>query len=363
MTPMQRALELARQGLGTASPNPSVGAVLVRDGSIVGEGMTQPAGGPHAEAAAIAQAGEQARGAALYVTLEPCNYHGRTPPCVPAIVEAGIVEVHAATLDPNPRVDGRGAVDLEAAGVRVSVGEEEEAAQRLMEAHFTWITTGMPFVLAKYAMSLDGKIATAAGDSRWISGAASRRRVHRMRATCDAVMVGIGTALRDDPQLTARDEDDRPLDRQPLRVVMDSHARLPGTARLLSAPGRMLVAVADASPEREAALRDAGAELVRLPAADGRVDLRALLQHLGSREVTGLLVEGGGTLLASLFRQGLVDKVCAFVAPVLIGGRDAPTPWDGAGAGNVADALRLERVSIERLGDDMMVVGYPARRR
>ena len=331
MTPMQRALELAREALGAASPNPSVGAVLVRDGRIVGEGVTQPAGGPHAEAVAIAQAGERARGATLYVTLEPCNIHGRTPPCVPAIVDAGVAEVHAATLDPNPRIDGRGAADLEAAGVRVSVGEEEATARRLMECHFRWITTGTPFVTVKYAMSLDGKIATAAGDSRWISGAASRRRVHGMRATCDAIMAGIGTVVRDDPQLTARDEDDRPLERQPLRVVVDSHGRLPSDARLLRSPGRTLVAAAEVSAEREAALRDAGAEVLALPGADGRVDLRALLQHLGGREVTGLLVEGGGTLLASLFRQGLVDKVCAFVAPVLVGGRDAPTPWDGAG--------------------------------
>ena len=265
MTPMQRALELARQALGTASPNPSVGAVLVRDGRIVGEGVTQPAGGPHAEAVAIAQAGEKARGAALYVTLEPCNYHGRTPPCVPTIVRAGVAEVHAATLDPNPRVDGRGVADLEAAGVHVAVGEEEAAAQRLMETHFTWITTGMPFVLAKYAMSLDGKTATASGDSRWVSGAESRRLVHRMRATCDAIMVGIGTVLRDDPQLTARDEADRPLDRQPLRVVVDSHGWLPDGARLLGAPGRTLLAVAEASPEREESLRNAGAEVLAFP--------------------------------------------------------------------------------------------------
>ena len=363
MTPMQRALELARHALGAASPNPSVGAVLVRDGRIVGEGVTQPAGGPHAEAVAIAQAGDRARGAALYVTLEPCNYHGRTPPCVPAIIDAGVAQVHAATLDPNPRVDGRGVADLQAAGVRVAVGEEAAAAQRLMERHFRWITTGMPFVVAKYAMSLDGKIATAAGDSRWVSGAASRRRVHRMRSTCDAIMVGVGTVLRDDPQLTARDEDDRPMDRQPLRVVVDSRGRLPDTARLLTAPGRTLVATADAPPQREAALRDAGAEVAAFPAADGRVDLRSLMARLGAREVTGLLVEGGGTLLASLFREELVDKVCAFVAPVLIGGRDAPTPWDGAGARAVADALRLERVTVERLEDDLMVVGYPARRR
>ena len=363
MTPMQRALELARLALGSASPNPTVGAVLVRDGRIVGEGVTQPDGGPHAEAVAIAQAGERARGAALYVTLEPCNIYGRTPPCVPAIIETGVAEVHAATLDPNPRIDGRGAAALEAAGVRVSVGEEGAAAQRLMECHFRWITTGMPFVTAKYAMSLDGKIATAAGDSRWISGAESRRRVHRLRATCDAIMVGVGTAVQDDPQLTARDEDDRTLGRQPLRVVVDSRGRLPSDARLLRAPGRTLVAVADASPQREAALRNAGAEVVSLPGADGRVDLAALLQHLGGREVTALLVEGGGTLLASLFREGLVDKVCAFVAPVLVGGSDAPTPWDGAGAQAMADALRLERVSVERLEDDVMVVGYPARRR
>ena len=363
MTPMQRALELARHALGAASPNPTVGAVLVRDGSIVGEGVTQPPGGPHAEAVAIAQAGDRARGATLYVTLEPCNIHGRTPPCVPAIVGAGVAEVHVATLDPNPRIDGRGAADLQAAGVRVSVGEEEATAQRLMECHFRWITEGTPFVVAKYAMSLDGKIATAAGDSRWISGAASRRQVHRMRAACDAIMVGVGTAVRDDPQLTARDEEDRPLERQPLRVVVDSRGRLPVTARLLHAPGSTLVAVEDASPQREAGLREAGADVVACPAADGRVDLRALLRRLGEREVTGLLVEGGGTLLASLFREGLVDKVCAFVAPVLVGGRDAPTPWDGAGPQAMADALRLERVSVERLEDDLMVVGYPAGRR
>ncbi len=356
---MRRALELARGALGTTSPNPAVGAVVVRGGSIVGEGWTQPPGGPHAEVQALAQAGERAKGSTVYVTLEPCSHHGRTPPCTEALLRAGVAEVHAAIVDPNPKVRGRGLSELEAAGVRVVVGGCGDAAREVVEGYVKWITTGNPFVTAKYAMSLDGKIATATGASRWITGTESRRRAHQLRQTCDAVMVGIGTALADDPQLTARDEADRPLERQPLRVVVDSAARLPVESAMLGSPGATIVAAAGASEGRARRLTAAGAEVLSLPAGDGRVDVRELLCVLGRRGITSVLVEGGGVLLASLLHGGLVDKVAAFVAPVIIGGRDAPSPVEGIGAKAMAEALRLERVSVEQLDGDVLVTGYP----
>ena len=361
MTHMQRALALARQALGSTSPNPPVGAVIVKDGRVIGEGWTHPPGGPHAEIVALEGARELAQGGTLYTTLEPCCHQGRTPPCTRAILHGGIAEVRMATLDPNPQVNGRGKAELEAAGIGVILGEEEAPARELMEAYFKWITTGQPLVVVKYAMSLDGKIATGAGESRWITGEEARRRVHRLRQTCDAVAVGIGTVLQDDPQLTARDEQRSPLERQPLRVVIDSQGRLPTDAQMFRAPGRTLVAVAKISSEREDALRQVGAEVLAAPAEDGRVDLKALVQALGAQEVTSLLVEGGGTLLASLFQARLVDKVIAFLAPTIIGGREAPTPVEGAGFPHLADALRLERVSLEQVGEDVLIVGYPRR--
>jgi diaminohydroxyphosphoribosylaminopyrimidine deaminase/5-amino-6-(5-phosphoribosylamino)uracil reductase len=362
---MERALSLARQALGAASPNPAVGAVLVKDGRIVGEGFTQPPGGPHAEVVAIRQAGEAARGAALYVTLEPCCHHGRTPPCTEAILTAGVREVHLSHLDPDPHVNGRGKAELEAAGVSVFVGEGEKEARRINEAYLKHRTTGLPFVIAKFAASLDGKIAATSGDSRWVSGPESRRWAHRQRTVVDAIMVGVRTVLIDDPELTARPEpgegarqaDGEP--RQPLRVVVDSRGRTPASARALSPPAGTLVATTDASSEawrRE--MRDAGAEVVVLPASGGRVDLGELLRHLGSRDILSLLVEGGGELLGSFFDLGLVDKVQAIIAPMIIGGHDAPTAVAGRGARRMADALRLRDVTVERLGEDMLVTGY-----
>ena len=358
---MQRALELASQSLGRVSPNPPVGAVVVRDGHIVGEGCTQPPKGSqaHAEVEALAQAGDAARGATLYVTLEPCCHQGRTPPCTQALLQAGIAEVHIAVLDPNPLVDGKGAAELEAAGRRVFRGEEA-GAQEVMEGYLKWVTTGLPFVTAKYAMSLDGKIATATGESRWITGEAARLRGHRLRLECDAILVGVGTALQDDPQLTARNQEEAPLEHQPLRVVVDSQGRLPLGAAMLQPPGgRCIVATALPPPEHVQALRHAGAEVLIHPAGDGRVDLRALLRDLGERQVTSLLAEGGGSILASLVEERLVDKVMAFIAPVLIGGREAPTPLEGRGAQGLAEALRLERVTLEPLGEDTLLTGYP----
>ena len=356
-TYMFRALELARASVGETSPNPPVGAVIVRDGRIVGEGRTRPAGQAHAEIVALREAGELARGATLYVTLEPCSHRGRTPPCADAIIAAGVAEVHASMVDPNPQVGGRGLELLREAGIAVTVGGGREEAEELAAPHAMFITTGMPLVTLKFAMSLDGKIATRAGDSRWITCEESRRYVHRLRARSDAIVAGIGTVLADDPQLTARDENDEPLPRQPLRVVVDSRGSLPTKAAILNQPGKTLVAVSEISESARDALESAGAEVLFVPAGNGWVDLRALLTELGRHEVTSVFVEGGGILAGSLFDERLAHRVVAFVAPVIIGGDRAPSPVGGQGATLMADAMRLKNVKIERFGSDIAVIG------
>jgi diaminohydroxyphosphoribosylaminopyrimidine deaminase/5-amino-6-(5-phosphoribosylamino)uracil reductase len=358
MQHMQRAIELARNTLGTASPNPSVGAVIVNDGTVVGEGWTQPVGGRHAEIVALEHAGEAARGATIYTTLEPCCHFGRTPPCTTALLNAGIAEVRTAVLDPDPRVNGEGIAVMERAGIKVSLGLCAEDATQVLESYVHRTTTGLPFVIAKFAMSLDGKIATSTGESQWISGEAARRYAHALRRSADAVMVGIGTALADDPQLTARDESDEPLERQPLRVVVDSSGRVSPVSKLFSSPGSILVATSVMAESTEQALKRVGAEVVRLPGNDGRVDLDALMAVLVERGVNSVLLEGGGTLMASLVEQGLVSKVEAIVAPMLIGGRDALSPVEGDGFGRLQDALRLENITVGRLGEDIHIIGY-----
>jgi len=359
---MRRALALAGQALGRVSPNPAVGAVLVRDGQVVGEGFTRPPGGPHAEVVALEQAGEAARGSALYVSLEPCCHQGRTPPCTKAIIAAGVAEVHMATLDPDPNVSGRGRKELEAAGIAVRVGECEQEARRLNEAYIKHRTTGLPFVIAKFAASLDGRIAAASGDSRWISGPQSRQWAHEQRAALDAIMVGVNTILVDDPQLTAR-PGGQESERQPLRVVADSHGRTPAGARVLQGPGRALIATSDRSePSWRQAIEAAGAEVLVLPRDGDSLDLGALLRALAERGVLSLLVEGGGILLGSLFDRGLVDKVQAIIAPLIVGAAEAPAAVAGRGAHRLADAWRLREVAVERLGDDILIIGYPTKR-
>ena len=353
---MERALALARDAVGSTSPNPAVGAVVVRDGEVVGEGHTQPAGQAHAEVVALRRAGARARDATLFVTLEPCSHHGRTPPCTDAIIEAGVATVYASVIDPNPKVGGRGMARLREAGVSVEVGDGRDEAVELIAPHAKFIRTGTPLVTAKFAMSLDGKIATRTGDSKWITSAESRRYVHEMRARSDAIMVGIGTALADDPQLTARDADGVPLPSQPLRVIVDSSGRLPSDAALLSQPGDTLVAMAREDAGARARLEAAGA-LVFAAGGDDRVNLGALLSELGRREITSVFVEGGGALLGSLFDEGLVDRVVGFVAPVIIGGAGALSPVGGSGAARMADVVRLSGARVERIGEDVVVMG------
>ncbi|MCX7624042.1 MAG: bifunctional diaminohydroxyphosphoribosylaminopyrimidine deaminase/5-amino-6-(5-phosphoribosylamino)uracil reductase RibD [Thermomicrobium sp.] len=360
---MQRAIALAWRAAGRVAPNPAVGAVIVRDGRVVGEGCTKPPGGPHAEIVALQAAGDQARGATLYVTLEPCAHYGRTPPCVEAIVRAGIQRVVVALRDPYPEVDGRGIAALRAAGVEVDVGVEAPSAAEVVAGYLKRLRTGLPEVTLKYAMTLDGRLATRTGHSRWITGPEARRYAHQLRDRHDAILVGVGTVLRDDPELTTRLDaadcgDGGPP--HPLRVVLDSRARTPPTARLLSRgiPGRTLIVTTDAAPpDRLVALREAGAELLTVPARCGKVDLRGALGELARRGTNSVLVEGGGLVLGSLFDEALVDRVVVFVAPVLVGGADAPVPLTGRGVATMEEAVRLRDVRVRRLGSDVVFEG------
>jgi diaminohydroxyphosphoribosylaminopyrimidine deaminase/5-amino-6-(5-phosphoribosylamino)uracil reductase len=363
MNYMGQALSLARLALGQASPNPAVGAVVVKKGVVVGQGYTQPLGSHHAEVIALKQAGEEAQGGVMYVTLEPCCHYGRTPPCTRAIISAGITEVHMAMLDPNSLVSGRGKGELEKEGIKTYLGEHEEEAEEINEAYIKFITTGIPLVTAKFAISLDGKIATRKGDSRWISGIEARKYVHNLRYTTDAIMAGVNTVLADNPHLTTRCCGGRggTARKQPLRVIVDGEGRTPLTARVFTEPGKTLLALGRAATaEEKAAYAQAGAEILELPIAEGLVDLEKLLIALGKRQITSVLVEGGGILFGSLFDHGLVDKVIAFIAPIIIGGGEAKTPVAGKGVDRLADSFRLERVRVEKVGDDLMVSGYVA---
>ena len=358
---MEQALSVAKLALGQASPNPAVGAIVVKDGVVVGQGYTQPPGSWHAEVIALKQAGDAARGGVMYVTLEPCCHYGRTPPCSQAVIAAGIAEVHLAMLDPNPLVSGRGKDELEREGIKLYVGEREAEAKEINEAYTKFITTDVPFVTAKFAVSLDGKIATKSGDSKWISGNEARQYVHYLRYTVDAIMTGVNTILVDDPHLTARCCGGRggTARKQPLRVIVDDKGRTPLTARVFSEPGKAFLALGRfVTPEDKVAFAQVGAELLELPSAEGLVDLKELLKVLGEREITSVLVEGGGILLGSLFDCGLVDKVVAFVAPIIIGGREAKTAVGGSGSSKVVDSLKLKRTKVEKLGEDLMVSGY-----
>ena len=360
---MDRALLLARLALVHSSPNPAVGAVIVKDDVIVGEGYTQPPGSAHAEIVALQQAGEKAKGATMYVTLEPCCHQGRTPPCTKAIIAAGIAAVNISIIDPSLRVCGRGKAELEEAGIKTFVGDHEESAQELNEAYIKCTHTGLPFVIGKFAMSLDGKIATKTGESRWISGEQSRRYVHTLRSQIDAIMVGVDTVIRDDPQLTARAGlAGGRVEKQPLRVIVDSRGRTPPTAKVFQVPGKTLVAMTKgADPDKIKALTEAGAEVVELPAKGGMVNLEELLKLLGQRQIVSMMVEGGAAVFGSLFEERLVDKVLVFVAPIVIGGHGAKNPVEGKGVEKLSQATGIERVRVETVGSDVLISGYIAR--
>ncbi len=358
---MRRALSLARLAMGYASPNPAVGAVIVKDGSVVGRGYTQPAGSDHAEVMALRQAGDKAKGSILYVTLEPCCHYGRTPPCTRAIISAGISEVHIALLDSNPLVSGNGVKELNEAGIKTYVGTYWGEAYEINEAYTKFITTGLPFVTAKFAMSLDGKIATKTGCSQWISNEEARKYVHVLRHTTDAIMVGVNTVIADNPRLTTRGccgKGGEPRT-QPLRLIVDSNGKTPLDAQLFKQPGKsLLAAVAPFDTEKERKFAQIGVEVLELPGVAGLVDLEALFKEVAKRNIVTILVEGGSKLLGYLFDHNLVDKVLVFIAPIIIGGKEAKTAVGGDGVDTLVDALCLNQVNIKNFGDNILISGY-----
>jgi diaminohydroxyphosphoribosylaminopyrimidine deaminase/5-amino-6-(5-phosphoribosylamino)uracil reductase len=360
---LERCLQLAGRARGRTSPNPMVGAVLARGGCVIAEAFHRQAGQPHAEAAVLRRAGPRARGATLYVNLEPCVHYGRTPPCVRAILDAGVRRVVASHIDPYPLVHGRGFRMLRSAGVEVRVGLLAAEARRLNEAYLTCLKTGRPFVHVKAAVSMDGRLATASGASRWISSPPSRREAHRMRAASDAVLVGAGTVLRDDPALNVRVGGGV---RQPARVVLDSRLRIGPRARILSSAnaGSVIIYCTPSAPRRrELRLKARGAEVIRVAGGrDGRVALRGVLRDLRRRGMSRVLIEGGGEVIGAAFDLGVVDKVSLFVAPIVLGGRAAIPLAGGRGAADIAGATRLRRLETRRIGPDLLVEGYVARR-
>ena len=352
---MRAALALARRGLGNAWPNPAVGCVLVKDGRVIGRGWTQPSGRPHAETEALRRAGNAARGATAYVTLEPCSHHGRTPPCCEALAGAGIARVVMAMRDPDPRVNGRGLAMLRGAGIVVEEGLLEAEARALNAGFFRRIQAGMPVVTLKLASTLDGRIATSTGESRWITGEAARREVHALRARHDAILVGSGTVLADDPDLTCRIPG---MERVPmLRVVADARLRTPPAARLVQGAGVAPVLIITAPghpPAAQAPFIAAGADIVTVPAhAAGGLDLPSLLRALGRRGVTRVLAEGGAGLAAALLRQGLVDRLVWFHAPAVMGGDGHPA-LEGLRLAALSAMPRFRRTAQRALGDDML---------
>ena len=353
---MHRAITLARKGMGKTAPNPAVGCVVVRDGAIVGEGWHRKAGTPHAEVHALRQAGGAARGADVYVTLEPCSHYGKTPPCAEALMEARVQRIFAAMVDPNPKVSGRGVEMLRSAGIEVTIGILERESRLLNEPFIKHVTTGLPFVILKSAMTLDGKTATESGDSKWITNEKSRRYVHKLRALLDAVMVGVGTVTADDPQLTSRIAGGR----DPLRIIVDSALTIPIHSRVLhlSSPARTVIATLAGSGPKAEQLRDCGVEILQCQEREGRVDLHDLLARLGSMGVQSVLLEGGSRLAGEALRLGLIDKFLLFYAPKIVGG-EAPGLFAGRSAGRMAEAVRLMDLKVRRFDEDIMIEGYP----
>ena len=361
---MDRALALAARGIGYVEPNPAVGCVVVHDGRIVGEGFHERFGGPHAEVIALSAAGDAAQGATAYLSLEPCCHHGKTPPCTQALIAAGIRRMVAAMRDPFPQVGGRGISELEAAGIACDVGVRAAESNWILAPYRKLIATGRPWVIAKWAMTLDGKLATRIGDSKWISSEASRAAVHQLRGRMDAIIVGSGTAHADDPLLTARPINVEEVKRVATRIVVDSSASLSTTSRLMrtSADIPVLVAVADDAPvAATTTLKDAGAEIVFCEGRTHAERLDALLRELGGRRMTNVLVEGGGKLLGTLFDGRAVDEVHVFIAPKLAGGAEATTPIAGLGVERMASALHLADIAIEELEGDVHIFGRLAR--
>ena len=355
---MERALALAARGRGTTTPNPMVGAVIVKDGRIIGEGYHIRAGEGHAEVNAFKNAAEDVTGATMYVTLEPCSHYGKTPPCADKIVEKKIGRVVVGALDPNPLVAGRGIEKIRNAGIPVVTGVLAEESIALNEVFMKYIVTKRPFVVLKAAMSLDGKIATADGESQWISCETSREEVHRLRHELTGIMAGIGTVLADDPMLNCR----IPGGKQPVRIIVDSHLSIPENSKLAASAKEFPLVVASvekSDASKKARLEAMGAKVIEIPAnQDGHVDLNALMERLGEMKIDSILLEGGGRLAEGALKAGIVDKVQFYIAPVLIGGEGAKTPVEGRGIETLSQAWHISDWKAETIGDDLKIIGY-----
>lgn len=354
---MKRALGLALKAKGRTSPNPMVGAVIVRNGMIMAEGFHKMAGTPHAEAIAIEKAGKKARGSTLYVNLEPCCHtEKKTPPCTRAIIEAGLKRIVVAMIDPNPMVSGRGLDELRAAGIKVDIGVMEDSARKLNEAYIKFITQRKPFVILKIAQSLDGKIATSSGESRWITGERARRFVHRMRDEVDAVLVGIGTIKKDNPSLDCRIKGGR----NPYRIIVDSRLNIPLNSKVLRHKDQrtIIATTAKASREKIRVIEDSGNRVLIIKEKDGRVDIANLIKELGRFEIISLMIEGGSSISASAISEGIVDKILFFIAPMIIGGVDAVPSVGGKSPHLPEDAVKIKHLQARWFGEDILLEGY-----
>lgn len=354
---MKRALEIASLATGRTSPNPLVGAVIVRNDEIIAEGWHEKAGSPHAEVVALNKAQKNSKGATMYVTLEPCSHFGRTPPCVDAIINADIKKVFIAMLDPNPLVAGKGIEKLNQNGIEVEVGLCKEKAKEQNEVFLKWITEKRPFITSKYAMSLDGKIATKTGDSKWISCEESRKLVHELRDSYDGIMVGINTVIKDNPMLTCRLENGQ----NPIRIIVDSNAQIPLDSHVITdGLAKTIVAVTENAPlENIEKLKSfANVEVLVTPSVEKRVDLNFLMEKLAQKEITSIFVEGGSTLHSALLENNLVDKLFVFIAPKIISGDQAPSPVGGMGIEKISEAWHLGDFTLRKIGDDILLIGY-----
>jgi diaminohydroxyphosphoribosylaminopyrimidine deaminase/5-amino-6-(5-phosphoribosylamino)uracil reductase len=354
---MKMALELARRGIGFTAPNPLVGAIIVKDGKVIGQGYHQEYGQSHAEVNAIASASECVSDATLYVTLEPCSHVGKTPPCSDLVIDKKIKRVVIGMVDPNPLVAGKGIERLRNKGILVVTGVLEEEIRQLNEAFIKYIVTKEPFVVMKSAMSLDGKTATATGESQWISGEAARKRVHELRHELSGIMVGVDTIIKDDPQLTAR----IPNSKNPIRIVVDSQLRIPLTSIVLSQQDKAETIIATTekgSSEKIATLIKMGIDVIVTSQQDNRVDLRELMAKLGAKGIDSILLEGGATLNFSALKEGIVDKVHVYLSPKIIGGKDAKTVVEGEGISSLKNAFQLKRLNPVMVGEDLLIEGY-----
>lgn len=353
---MARALQLALRGAGHTRPNPMVGAVLVEDGRIIGEGWHKQYGGPHAEVNAFASATEDPEGATLYVSLEPCSHYGKTPPCADLIIRKKVARVVAALEDPNPLVSGRGFRKLRANGIRVTVGVLAEEARHINDVFLTYVTRKRPFILYKAAMSLDGKIACHTGESQWISSEKSREEVQRLRGILSGIMVGAGTVIADNPRLTCRMEEYE----NPARIIVDGKLRVPLESRIFHEPGRnIILTTSEASPEKKKALENLGVELIEADSEEpGKVDLKSAMLALGIKGIDGILLEGGPTLAASALEAGIIDAVRFYIAQKIIGGREAPSPFAGTGAAHMNEVVPLTDAVYGTSGDDLWIQAY-----